>query len=85
LERQINNNCHSLEFSQEDRSNSIECIGDNSSTTGLEKKHHLAIRESAKKDCREETIFSQQKKIFLMQSRHYTLTLMEEVERLMQS
>lgn len=49
---------------QQDR----KCVGNNCSAPGVRAEHHLAIRERAQKERRQESILAEQKQVLLVKS-----------------
>jgi hypothetical protein len=51
-------------------------VRDDSAAPSLWKKHHLAVRESANKACRQEAIFAKEQQIFLVQRGDFALAIL---------
>jgi hypothetical protein len=53
-----------------------EGVGDDCSATGLGKEHHLSVRERAEEDSRQESIFTEEEQILLMEGRDFRLAVL---------
>jgi hypothetical protein len=58
-------------------------VRNDSAALGLWKKHHLAVRESANKACRQEAIFTKEQQIFLVQRGDFALAIWLTISGLM--